>query len=213
MPQHGIARQGQFKFVRLDARGFAVQFLPGEEAQAAYPYDYEFTVTYRFEALSLSCEFSLRNLGGEPIPWCAGHHFYFTLPWNDGTTRRDYSIRIPAGERLKQNPSGQLLPGPQLNPDENITNPALIDTLHTRLKSREVRFGEVGKSGKVVVRLETDPAPPPDATFVTWTPDDLAPFYCVEPWMGPPNSPEHKRGLEWVRPGELRTFSVNVAVS
>jgi hypothetical protein len=31
--------------------------------------------------------------------------------------------------------------------------------------------------------------------------------------MGPPNSPEHKRGLEWVRPGERRTFAVNIAVS
>jgi galactose mutarotase-like enzyme len=213
MPQHGVARQGKFKFVRLDARGFAVQFLPGEEAQAAYPYDYEFTVTYRFDALSLSCEFGLKNLGAEPIPWCAGHHFYFTLPWNDGTTRNDYVVRVPAGERLKHGPTGQLLPGPQLKADESIANPELIDTLHTHLRSREVQFGEKGKTGKVVVRLETDSVPPPDATIVTWTPNDEAPFYCVEPWMGPPNSPEHKRGLQWVRPGELRTFSVNIAVS
>src|SRR5882724_9685065 len=128
MPQHGFARQGEFKIVRLDARGFAAQLVPSEEAQTAYPFDYEFTVTYRFESLGLSCEFALKNLGSEPIPWCPGHHFYFTLPWSEGTARQDYVIRIPARERLKQDAAGQLVPGPQLNPDESVANPALIDT-------------------------------------------------------------------------------------
>jgi galactose mutarotase-like enzyme len=213
MPQHGVARQGEFKLVRLDARGFAAQLLPDAEAHAAFPYDYEFTVTYRFEALSLSCEFALKNLGREQIPWCAGHHFYFTLPWNEGTTRGNYDVRIPAMERLKQDSAGQLTPGPQLNLDENIGNPALIDTLHGRLRSSEARFGDTAKTGHVAVRLGTNSVPPPDAIFVTWTADEQAPYYCVEPWMGPPNAPEHKRGLEWVRPGETRTFSVRVAVS
>ncbi len=25
-----------------------------------------------------------------PIPWSAGHHFYFTLPWSEGARRGDY---------------------------------------------------------------------------------------------------------------------------
>ena len=212
MPQHGFARQGEFKIVRLDARGFAAQLVPSAEAQEAYPYDYEFTVTYRFESLGLSCEFVLKNLGREPLPWSAGHHFYFTLPWTDGRTRQDYSIRIPAAERLKQDATGHLVPGPQLNSDESIANPALIDTFHLRLRNNEVRFGETGRSGAVILHLGTEPVPPPDATFVTWTGDDKAPYYCVEPWMGPPSAPENKRGLQFVPPRETRTFSVSVAV-
>eukprot|EP01035_Chromulina_nebulosa_P060791 gene60791-83147_t len=51
MPMHGLARQGTFKVTRLDARGFVAQFVPGEEARAAYPFDYDFTVTYRFDPL------------------------------------------------------------------------------------------------------------------------------------------------------------------
>ncbi|HTO03063.1 MAG TPA: aldose epimerase, partial [Opitutus sp.] len=213
MPQHGIARQGEFKLVRSDARGFAAQLVPGTEAQRAYPFDYEFIVAYRFESLSLSCELSLQNFGSDPIPWSPGHHFYFTLPWSEGTSRQNYTIRIPATERLKQNSAGQLVPGPQLKADESVASPELIDTLHSHLRSNEVQFGERGKPERVVIQLGTDPIPPPDATFVTWSASNDAPFYCVEPWMGPPNSPEHKRGLEWVRPGEMKTFSVNVAVS
>ncbi len=136
IPIHGIARQGVFKTTRCDARGFAAQFVPGDEAKASYPYDYEFTVTYLFEPLGLSCEFTLKNLGTQPIPWSAGHHFYFTLPWNEGLKRGDYSIRIPAGKTLKQDQTnGKLSAGPVFQPEESLANKALVDVFHTNLKS------------------------------------------------------------------------------
>jgi galactose mutarotase-like enzyme len=212
MPMHGIARQGDFKVTRLDARGFAAAFVPGEEARNCYPYDYEFTVSYRFEPLGLTCEFILKNLGTEPLPWSAGHHFYFTVPWSEGAKRGDYLIRIPATKRLRQDATGQLIPGPQLQTDENLANKALIDTFHCGLRSNEVVFGEKGRPGDVVMRLGTAKVPPPEATFVTWTLADDSPFYCVEPWMGPANAAEHKHGLHFVPPGQTQTFVVQVAI-
>jgi galactose mutarotase-like enzyme len=212
MPMHGLARQGDFKIVWADSRGFAAQFVPGEEARAAYPFDYEFTVTYLFEPFGLACEFALKNLGREPLPWSAGHHFYFTLPWSEGAKRDDYLIRIPAAERLKQDAAGQLIPGPQLQLEESVANPALVDTIHTRLRSGEVSFGERRRGDLVRVRLGTAKVPPADAAFVTWSADAQAPYYCVEPWMGPPNAPEHKRGLQFVAPRETGTFSVSVTL-
>ncbi|MEO7415232.1 MAG: aldose epimerase [Opitutaceae bacterium] len=213
IPIHGIARQGEFKVTRLDVRGFAAQFVPSEDARASYPFEYEFTVTYRFEPFGLSCEYSLTNLGRVPLPWSAGHHFYFTLPWTGGTKRSDYLIRIPARTRLRQDAKGNLVAGPHLEPEENLANKALIDTFHTNLRSNEVLFGEKGSGGDVRVRLGGDKVPPPDATFVTWTLDDDSPFYCVEPWMGPANAVEHKVGLHLVAPGAVQKFSVSVSVN
>ena len=212
IPIHGIARQGDFKVTHQDARGFVAQFLPGAEAKASYPFDYEFTVTYRFEPFGLSCEFALQNLGREPLPWSAGHHFYFTLPWNEGTTRGDYLIRIPASKRMRQDPTGALIAGPQLQAEENMANKALVDALHMGLRSNEVVFGEKGRPGDITVRLGHDKVPPPEATFVTWTLAEDSPFYCVEPWMGPPNAAEHKVGLHHVAPGETKKFVVSVSV-
>jgi galactose mutarotase-like enzyme len=212
MPMHGLARQGDFKIAHSDDRGFIAQFVPGDEARACYPYDYEFTVTYRFEPLGFTCEFALANLGREPLPWSAGHHFYFTLPWNEGTQRGDYMIRIPAAKRLRQDTAGQLVAGPALQTDESLANPALIDTFHTALRGHEVVFGEKGRPGDVQVRIGTAKVPPPEATFVTWTPDAEAPFYCVEPWMGPANAAEHKVGLHLVAPGTTEKFAVGVSV-
>ncbi len=212
MPMHGLARQGDFAVTHLDARGFTAQFVPGDEARACYPYDYEFTVTYRFEPMGLSCEFALMNLGREPLPWSAGHHFYFTVPWSEGARRGDYLIRIPAAKCWRQDATGALVAGPVLKPQESLANPALIDALHTGLRSSEVVFGEKGRPDDVVVQLGTAKVPPPHATFVTWTFADDSPYYCVEPWMGPPNAPEHKVGLHYVAPRETQRFTVSVHV-
>jgi galactose mutarotase-like enzyme len=212
MPTHGVARQGVFGATRIDAGGFETVFVPGVEAIACYPFQYEFRVAYRFTAFGLTCKLMLENLGDEPLPWCAGHHFYFKLPWNEGSARGDYLIRIPADESLRQDPAGHLVAGPHLGPVERMDNPALIDTFHTGLTRPEAVFGEEGQPGDVAVRLGDGPMPPDGATFVTWTEADDSPFYCVEPWMGPANAPEHKIGLHLVAPGATETFTVSVAV-
>ena len=212
MPMHGFARQGEFKATRLDARGFSAVLVPGDEAKAAYPFNYEFTVAYRFASLGLSCEFTLRNFDSKPIPWSAGHHFYFTVPWTEGLKRGDYVIRIPATKTLRQDAAGQLVAGPALKPEERLNNEALVDSFHLGLKNNTVVFGQPGTSGQVAVSNGTSAVPPPDATFVTWAPDADSPYYCVEPWMGPPNAPETKVGLHWVQPGQSQSFVVEIAV-
>lgn len=212
MPMHGFARQGAFKLVWSDARGFSALLVPDAPAQEAYPFSYEFTVTYRFDALSLACELTLKNLDAVPLPWCAGHHFYFTAPWSEGTRREDCAIRIPAAEVLRQTPTGELIAGPQLTDEENLANPELIDAIYTRLQSSSVVFGEQRRPGRVTVQIGTAKTAPADTAFVTWAPGPDTPYYCVEPWMGPPNAPEHQRGLQFVPPRESRSFTVSVAI-
>ena len=212
MPMHGIARQGKFVVRHVNERGFSALFQPDAEAKAIYPYDYEFVVVYRFAPLGLTCELVLTNHDTRPIPWSAGHHFYFTLPWTEGHTRNDYAIRIPATKRFKQDAAGQLQPGPSLQVEERISQPLLIDTLHTGLKSNAVVFGPVNAPGDVTIKIGHDKKPAADATFVTWTLDDTVPYYCVEPWMGLPNAAEHKVGLHWVQPGQSQEFAIEILV-
>ena len=137
-------------------------FVPGVEATACYPFQYEFRVAYRFTAFGLTCKLTLENLGEEPLPWSAGHHFYFKLPWSEGSARGDYLIRIPADQRLRQDAAGHLVAGPQLRGrSSGWTTPTLIDTFHTALRGPEVVFGEEGQPGDVAVRLGPTPCRPP----------------------------------------------------
>lgn len=212
MPSHGLARQGDFRLTRLDERGFSALFVPGDEAKAAYPYDYEFTVSYRFEPAGLYVELELTNHGATPMPWSAGHHFYFTLPWTGGLTRRDYVFEAPSTRTLKHIDSGRLVDGPRLGQRETLDNPALIDTIHTGLRGHAFAVTERGSGQRLRFNTGFTNTLARDAAIVTWTQDEKAPFYCIEPWMGPPNSPENKTGLHHVGAGQTQKFLVEITL-
>ena len=212
MPMHGLARQGQFRLTRLDEGGFSAQFVPDEAAKAAYPYDYEFVVSYRFDPLALFVELQLTNHGDTPIPWSAGHHFYFTLPWSPGRTRRDYLLETTATTHLRRDEQGQLYSGPRVNTRETLDNPALVDLIHTGLKRDVLAVTENGTGNRLFFRTSMAGSSAKDLAIVTWTENEQSPFYCVEPWMGPPNAPETKVGLHHVAPGQTQKFYVDISL-
>ena len=80
MPMHGFARGGTFEIEDLDERDFTAVLQPGEKDRECYPYQYKFSVIYRFHELSIDVELRLINRDDKDIPWSAGHHFYFQLP-------------------------------------------------------------------------------------------------------------------------------------
>ena len=51
-----------------------------------------------------------------------------------------------------------------------------------------------------------------EIAVVTWTQDEKSPFYCVEPWMGPPNAHETKVGLHSVAPGQTQKFYTEISI-
>jgi galactose mutarotase-like enzyme len=210
MPIHGLARQGNFRITRLDEGGFTALFVPDEEAKAAYPFDYDFVVSYRFEQNGFYVELELTNNGHAPIPWSGGHHFYFTLPWSGEYRRKDYYVEIPATRTVRRNETGQLVDGPRLQPRETLDNPALIDTIFTGLRGHQFQVVERPTGARIRFRTGFSNTTAQDACVVTWTLDEQAPFYCVEPWMGAPNAPETKIGLHQVGPGQTQKFLVEV---
>ncbi|MGF1452658.1 MAG: aldose epimerase [Opitutales bacterium] len=213
MPQHGFARQGTFAVDELRTDGFSAHFVADAAAQEGYPFKYTFTVEYRFAELHLDVHLTLKNEDKRAIPWSSGHHFYFTLPWHGLGQREDYRIDIPAKKAFRRLDNGQLdeiKPAPK---ETAFDAPELIERLHCKLKSPESVFGP--KSGEEDIRVTFLPPgqpPSPWNTIVTWTESDESPFYCVEPWMGPPNAAEHQHGLHWVGPGESEVFSVRISL-
>lgn len=213
MPMHGLARQGAFALESINERGFRAVFQPTEANHASYPFDYEFSVSYRFEERRLTCTFALQNLGNTPLPWSAGHHFYFAVPWQDGTSRADYVLTRPGATTLRQTSVGSMVPGPLIPQRTSLAEPELIDTVHVELAQNRFVLTSPDNTEQLEVTLGTDDRPPADAAMVTWAADDEVPYYCIEPWMGPPNAPENKRGLAWVAPGQTGHFTVGAAIT
>lgn len=212
MNMHGYARQGRFVVLEAAEDGFDAQFEPDEACRMAYPFDYRFVVRYRFTELSLSITLELTNLGSTSLPWCAGHHFYFRLPWHAGSVRGDYRLQIPAKKAFYHTGDGALQPT-SFEEETAFDEPSLSERIHTRLRSRELRFGPRSGEEDIVMRVGEQPVPSQWNAVVTWTQGDDSPFYCVEPWMGPPNSPEHRKGYHLVEPGQQESFFTEVCLA
>jgi galactose mutarotase-like enzyme len=210
MPNHGLARQARFRVIERDPSGFAARLIPAEESRAAYPFEYDFVVRYDFGPLGMACRFEITNQGAEAIPWCAGHHFYFKVPWHADKLRRDYFVRIDSAQRFSLNEVGDLVTAPPFADAEQIGDCAVGGIVHLGLRTPAAFLGQHGSAEGLTVRFGHDQGPRSDAAFIAWTPAAEAPFYCVEPWMGPPNAPGNARGVEWVPPGAKFAFSVSV---
>ena len=214
MPQHGFTRDGRFDVIAADETGFTAELVPDAAAAEAYPFNYRFTVRYVFEEVSLRVYLRLDNPGDEPILWSAGHHFYFALPWHAGLSRADYRFKIPAKKCFTHAPDGSLLPVEKgWEKDGSFGNPENTDRIYTRLKGDTAVLGPNGGEEDIGIRILSDTNTYSTwNAFVVWTEAPDSPFYCVEPWMGPPNSPEHGKGLHAVTGGESATFGVEVAL-
>ncbi len=213
MPMHGFTRNGSFAIVGADETGFTAELQPDAAAREAYPFDYRFTVRYEFGPISFKVYLKLENQGNTPILWSAGHHFYFTLPWHDGLERKDYRFDIPAKKCFTHAPDGSLQPVKRFDAVGSFGDPNNSDRIFTRLKDDLAVFGPNGGEEDIGIRfLKDSDTHSTWNAFVTWTEADDSPFYCVEPWMGPPNAPEHGKGLHAVGAGESATFGVEVAL-
>lgn len=213
MQMHGYTRDGDFELTSFNDKGFLATFIPSAAFEEAYPYKCRFSVSYRFEELALYVDLELANQDTQPIPWSAGHHFYFALPWHPGSTRSDYRAVIPAKKALRHLDDGSLEPVKDFSEETSFDEPGLVDRIHCKLKEHTVRFGPKSGEEDIFIRVGSADKLTPWNSVVTWTENEDSPFYCVEPWMGPPNSPEHKNGLHFVEPGKSEIFSVEISLA
>ena len=207
MPNHGITRQGRFDLRTIDETGFTARLITGEQENHIFPYQYQFDVSYRFEKDAFEVVYQLINLEPEArIPWSAGHHFYFRLPWVAGTTREDYEIDIPAENACYHSSDGSLN-STEFSTPTKFSEPELSDRIHYGLNKSSIEFRCLKDDSKVAIKYaDLDP----ENALVTWTEANNSEFYCVEPWMGPPNAIETNIGLHWVDPGETESFSIRI---
>lgn len=212
MPQHGFSRNSRFSISSIDDHGFAADLIPDEQAKIAYPFDYKFSVVYRFSELSLQVSLILENEMRTSIPWAAGHHFYFQLPWRQGLSRSDYRLSIPAA-KVRQYKQGGLLE--KVDPPKApvpFDDPGLVNRIHYELKEPCAVFGLGNEEEQISIAEVGGAAVGSRLTFVSWTESDDSPFYCVEPWMAPPNAPEIK-SARFVPPSGRDEFTVEVQLA
>ena len=211
MPMHGFARQGEFRVRSMDQHGFEVELMQTEETKSFYPFDYTFTVIYHFLELSLQISLVMENEGLESIPWSAGLHPYFQIPWRKDLDLIDHQLSINAKQIFQYKSGGVMQKTSNPKSSCNMDESGLINRIHYELKEPSVCISLLNQEEAIKISEVGGAEVGSRLTFVTWT-EKGAPFFCIEPWMSPPNAPENKTTRS-VPPGGRDEFTVEIELA
>jgi galactose mutarotase-like enzyme len=213
LPVHGFARDSQFG-AETDAATASVSMTltDSEATRAVYPFAFRFTARYRLvDDATLEVSLTTVNRSERPLPYYAGHHFYFALPH---TLRGETTLDLPPNLRRHQEADGPLSAPEPGEPQYRLDDPRILDrfhvidavpasqriaTLHTPSLRRSIEF-------------DLRESPTPWYSITTWTEAADSDFYCVEPWLGLPDAIHNGTGLRWVAPGQSETATLRLAV-
>jgi galactose mutarotase-like enzyme len=162
----------------------------------AYPFAFQFDVVFTLAPESrLEIRFETTNHSERPLPYYAGHHFYFAIPHAE---RPDWHLLCACASWGRQNPVGAIVHEPATTEQLSLADPAIVDRFAIEPKTHHVTLINAIAARRLVIEL---PGPTPWYAVTTWTEKPDSDFYCVEPWLGLPNAIDHGEGLRKIPPG------------
>ncbi len=189
MGQHGFARDMEFTLVLAEADKVVHRLESSAETLAKYPFPFVLEVTHLLRENELTIQWRVMNPGEQEMLYSIGAHPAFACPVIPGTKRSDYSIRldeevysyslidpetscVDMDKKRVLKPEGGILPirDDLFEEDAMIFDGFQID-----------RISILYPDGSDYVVMECPGAP----SFGIWSkPGTVAPFVCLEPWMG-----------------------------
>jgi galactose mutarotase-like enzyme len=213
LPMHGFARDLPFAAqIDDDGRGVRMTLADSEATRTGYPFAFRFEAAYRLaDEHTLDVSLTATNTGAEPMPWYAGHHFYFALPH---AQRAQTTLELPPSVRRHQLPDGSISAAEPGDAQYTLDEARIIDRFHVlnpTPPAAPVRLIAPGLGRVVSIDLDR-PDSLPWYAVTTWTEAENSDFYCVEPWLGLPDAIHNGLGLRWLAPGATETATLRIRV-
>ncbi|MCO8627940.1 aldose epimerase [Burkholderia multivorans] len=213
LPMHGFARDLPFAAQpSADGAAIAMTLEADAASRAAYPFDFRFEATYRLaDAHTLDVALTTTNRGSTPLPYYAGHHFYFALPHGERATT---TLELPPTHRREQLADGSISAPEQGDARYTLDDPRIHDRFHCLDRtppSTPVRIDMPGRGRVIEIALDV-PGSIPWYAVTTWTEKPESDFYCVEPWLGLPDAIHNGFGLRMLAPGATETAALRIRV-
>lgn len=196
MPQHGFARDAKFTVIEHTAASIRLRLVDDAATRETYPFAFQFDVVFTLAPEArLEIRFETTNHSERPLPYYAGHHFYFAIPHAE---RPDWNLLCACATWGRQNPVGAIVHEPATTEQLSLADPAIVDRFAIEPKTHHVTLINAIAARRLVIEL---PGPTPWYAVTTWTEKPDSDFYCVEPWLGLPNAIDHGEGLRRIAPG------------
>ena len=205
MPQHGFAKVAKFAVIDSEqTNSLRMRLVDSDETRPLYPFSFQFDVVVSLlPASRLGVRFETTNTGTEPVPYYAGHHFYFAVPHQE---RADWTLKLECASWGWHLPDGDIMRKEATQDETQLNDPALRDRM--QIDPKGVVALHNGKTGQRLVFELEHAGSVPWYAVTTWTEFPESDFFCVEPWLGLPNAIHHHAGLRWLAPGATEIATV-----
>jgi galactose mutarotase-like enzyme len=206
MPQHGFTRDAKFAVVEDPAENtLRMRLTDSEQTRAMYPFGFQLDVVVRLLAgARLEVRFETINTGAHPLPYYAGHHFYFALPHDE---RKDWTLDLPCEAWGRQAVDGSIVREKPTAEELRLDDREIIDRFQIGPEEATVTLRHEGNNRRLTFELAHEGSVPWYAV-TTWTQAPESDFYCIEPWLGLPNAIHHGEGLRRLAPGAMETATL-----
>jgi len=189
MPMHGFARDSNFSVETSAANELVMRLQNSEQTQAFYPFEFDFRVSYKLAPQELTVRFSTTNHSERPMPYYAGHHFYFSLHHQ---RRKEVLLQLPAEQWGRQLLNGDIDFFPAEDESFTLDDARAIDRFQIGPAEEGVQLKHPDGYS---IDFSLSSGGVPWHTVTTWTQTQESDFYCIEPWLGLPNAIHHRHGL------------------
>ncbi len=223
LPKHGIARTADWTLLEAEEASVCYQLESDEKTRAQYPFDFQLRLTYRLHGPSITTAYMVKNTGDKNMPFTIGGHPAFAVPMAEGDRFEDYAVSFAYPETADL-PQVDMTQGLIIGSIRNrfLTNTKTFTLNHVlfrgdallfdRLRSRSLQLYSMRSGRGVQMDFEGMDY------LAIWSPDQDAPFVCLEPWTGTATQREeddvfeHKQGMRILAPGEETEVSFTVTV-
>jgi galactose mutarotase-like enzyme len=195
---HGFARNSRFTVTRAASDAVELALCSSALTREIYPFDFSLCVHFSLERSGMAVRYEVCNAGAAPMLFSIGSHPAFVVPFAGGSLENYYLLfeREESLERLYFK-DGLVVAGRTGEAFDNcrvisFSRSLFDDGILIFRGPRSCEFSIRKGLNAHSVTVATDGVP----YLGLWSKPNGAPFVCVEPWHGIPDSADASGRLE-----------------
>ncbi|PRY53866.1 galactose mutarotase-like enzyme [Arcticibacter pallidicorallinus] len=195
LEKHGFARDTDFEVESSTATTATFLLKSNEETLKSYPFAFELRLKYTLEANTVHLEYHVSNPAQSPMYFSIGSHPAFKVPLTEG----GYEDHALVFSEVENADSWGLNGNYLTTPSRYLDNQQKLELKHELFYNDAVIFKDLKSTAISIVNNKNEHG----LTYTfegfpymgIWAAKD-APFVCIEPWCGIPDSIDHDQNLE-----------------
>lgn len=184
LPQHGFARDREFKLVKKSFSTVILELSETDETLISYPFRFKLVIEYSVDDRDVSCKYTVHNPGNKVLFFSIGAHPGFVCPLFDYEKMSDYKVLFNKEETSQRR---LLQDGLVKNVREEVFETERSFRLSSKLFEKDaIVFDDLKSthlelySNSYLLYFSWFNMP----YFGIWTKKGTEQFVCIEPWAG-----------------------------